>query len=460
MPISCLSFPKMNPRHLVAVLGLAAQLPLVALEEKPSYLENDRIRLGVDLSIGGAITWLSEKEEGVNLINSHDWGRQIQMSFYSGPNPFEPDGKKPHPHWKGLGWNPIQSGDWAGNPSKILEHRNDGEEIYVKCIPMQWPLDGVPGDCVFESWIRLEGRVAKVRSRITNQRKDKTQYPPKSQELPALYTNGPWYKLVTYTGLNPYQNESVVEIPIKEKKPGDFPWSRFTATEHWAALLNEKGRGVGVWTPRAFSFLGGFSGKPGAGGPKDGPTGYIAPLIDEILDHDIRYEFSYHLIVGTVDDIRGHVYRQERQSALVFEFEKNREHWIYQNATDGGLPIKGVLEVRLERPNARLRSAEGLWVAAEHPAVEITAAFHTDVPKAVLFWENHGDRTPDEKKHSHAEFDVIPDGEMRTYRIPLEGVKGYTGHIQRFVIAPQVKSRPDARLVLDRFRIVKSGKGP
>jgi hypothetical protein len=455
-----LNLPLMNPCCLIPVLCLAAQLPLAALEEKPSFLENDRIRLGVDLSIGGAITWLSEKGENVNLINSHDWGRQIQMSFYSGPNPFEPDGKKPHPHWKGLGWNPIQSGDWAGNPSRILEHRNDGEVIYVKCIPMQWPLDGVPGDCIFESWIRLEGRVAKVRSRITNQRADKTQYSAKSQELPALYTNGPWYKLVTYTGLNPYQNEAVVEIPIKDKKPGDFPWSRFTATEHWAALLNEKGRGVGVWTPPAFSFLGGFSGKPGAGGPKDGPTGYIAPLINEILDHDIRHEFGYHLIVGTVEDIRGHVYQQEMRPALVFEFEKDREHWSYQNATDAGQPIKGALDVRLDRPNARLLSAEGLWAAAEHPAVEITAAFHTDVPKAVLYWENHEERAPEEKKHSQVEFEVVPDGVMRTYRIPLAGVEGYTGHIRRYLIGPRVKSRTDARLVLDRFRIVKNGEKP
>ncbi|MDR2680871.1 MAG: hypothetical protein LBC47_08705, partial [Tannerella sp.] len=76
------------------------------------YLENDRIKLGIDLSIGGAVTYLSDRDNGgKNMINSADWGRQIQMSFYSGPWPYiGPNGEKPTDNWAGLGWNPIQSG--------------------------------------------------------------------------------------------------------------------------------------------------------------------------------------------------------------------------------------------------------------------------------------------------------------------------------------------------------------
>ena len=67
------------------------------------------------------------------------------MSYYAGPVPFTPKGKQPAPQWRGLGWNPIQAGDHFGNASKVLEHRNDGKSIYVKCVPMQWPLDNEPG---------------------------------------------------------------------------------------------------------------------------------------------------------------------------------------------------------------------------------------------------------------------------------------------------------------------------
>jgi len=104
--------------------------------EQMSWLDNGQIKLGVDLNLGGAVTYLADANTGENLINSYDWGRQVQMSFYSGPNPFIPAGKKIQPHWQGLGWNPIQSGDCFGHRSKVLTHTNDGKTIHVQCIPI------------------------------------------------------------------------------------------------------------------------------------------------------------------------------------------------------------------------------------------------------------------------------------------------------------------------------------
>ena len=144
--------------------------------EKISFIENEFIKVGIDLNLGGAITYLADKKNGENLINNSDWGRQVQMSFYSGPVPFEPDGKKANPAWTFIGWNPIQSGDVAGNKSKVLDHKNTGSSLYVKCIPMHWPLDNVPGECTYECWIKLDGNAVKVKSRIVNNRPDKQQY--------------------------------------------------------------------------------------------------------------------------------------------------------------------------------------------------------------------------------------------------------------------------------------------
>ena len=50
------------------------------------YVENEHIRLGVNLALGGAITYLAA-QGGKNLINSYDWGRQVQLSFYGLPRP-------------------------------------------------------------------------------------------------------------------------------------------------------------------------------------------------------------------------------------------------------------------------------------------------------------------------------------------------------------------------------------
>ena len=165
--------------------------PSVLQGENILTIENDCIRLGVNLGLGGAVTSLCRKG-GPNLINSYDWGRQVQMSFYSYPTPYLPQGKTVRESWKFLGWNPIQSGDCFGHRSRILEHRCTDNEIYVRCIPMHWPLDNVPGECTFETWYRLNGARVDVTARLNNARPETVWSPARGQELPAVYTNGEW----------------------------------------------------------------------------------------------------------------------------------------------------------------------------------------------------------------------------------------------------------------------------
>ena len=120
----------------------------------------------------------------------------------------------------------------------MLEHRNDGTEIYVKCRPMHWPHDNLPGQCIFECWYRIEGNRVQVRSRLTNARDDTTQYAARSQELPAIYTNGPWYKLVSYKGESPFSRAETTVLVDKNDGKG-WPWRNFFTPEHWVALLDD-----------------------------------------------------------------------------------------------------------------------------------------------------------------------------------------------------------------------------
>ena len=370
---------------LLIIFALSFSEQVVA-GENMSFIENDQIRLGVNLDIGGAITYLSRKGSP-NMINSHDWGRQIQMSFYSGPVPFVPEGATVSKAWEQLGWNPIQSGDCYGNGSKVIEHHNDGKTIYIRCIPMHWPLKNVPANCEFECWFRLDGNLVEARSRITNKRRDKTQYPARTQELPAVYMNGPWYKLVSYQGERPFTGAAPRVLVDKGDNKG-WPWRNFYSPEHWIALLDENDNGLGLYLPGACGFTGGFAGgenNKGKGGPKSAPTGYMGATIREVLDHNIVYTYDYTLIVGSLREIRDHVYDREKDRPLPrWEFKGDRQHWIFEGITDKGWPIKDGLRVALGTTNAFLASPETFWQAELAPTLSLRASFATAAKSAKL----------------------------------------------------------------------------
>ncbi len=428
------------PVLMIALLLLSAA-PVVTTgggkqaEDSMRYLDNGKVKIGVDLHLGGAITYLEDKRYPGNMINNHDWGRQIQMSFYSGPVPFTPGGKQPHPTWKNLGWNPIQSGDWAGNTSKIISYHNSGTEIYVKCIPMQWPLDNVPGDCSFETWIRLEGNTVKVKARINNNRTDKTFYGNKTQEQPAIYTNISFNQLYTYQGPRPYTNDTVSRIHnsnLPDTK--EIKWASWEATEHWAANLNKEKRGLGVWMPGSQLFCGGSYGYPyDTAGTKATATAYISPLSSEILDHNIRYDYSYTLIVGSLDEIRNYVYtNRDQKSKPGYQFTNDRQHFYYENVTDQGWPVKGFLDLALQKGSAII-SPPTVWEAEKISSVYIEAA-STIEGKGRIGFQLFGEKNFTEP-HSKL-FGVTGDNKFHTYRIQLTDIPGYKGVIRNIKIEP------------------------
>ncbi len=407
-----------------------------------SWLDNGQIKLGANLQIGGAITYIAESGDGINVINSHDWGRQVQMSFYSGPNPFEPNGKQPRDDWKFLGWNPIQSGDCYGNQSKVIEHKNDGKSIYLKCIPMHWPLENQPGECTFECWYTLQGRTVQVRSRINNKRSDKTQYTGRSQELPAVYTNAPYHKLMTYTGDQPYTDGALKEIPKQDHTNG-IRWEHWFAAENWAALVNDDDWGLGVWHPGVYSFIGGFYGQPGKGGPKDAPTGYIAPLHQDILDHNIQYDYHYVLILDSLQNIRKHIYKNTPSLTLPeYMFQKDRQHWVYQNAQDEGWPIKNQLNITADGAGMQLTGPSSFWKADKNHKLiidaEIKAADEKNQSTGRIYWKTSADNKF--SASNSISYQWPKDKGSNKHIIDIGQAPGYQGNITGLRIDPFVNS--------------------
>jgi hypothetical protein len=418
-------------------------------EPEMSFIANGKIRLGVDLHLGGAITWLS-RSGGENVVNSHDFGRQIQMAFYSGPVPFGVGDNQPASQWRHIGWNPIQSGDDFGNTSRVIEHRNDGRSIYVKTVPLQWPLRKVESECTFESWLELDGAAVRARGRLTNTRSDKTQYPARDQELPAVYLNAPFHRPVSYTGAQPFTAGKITELPTKGVIAG--MWTGWTATERWSAWLNDEGWGVGIWSPSTTAMIGGFSGRPGAGGPADAPTAYVAPQRMEILDANIVYEFRYALVLGNVEQIREFAAAQPRAHKLpAWDFREDRQGWHYRNAEDAGWPIRGVLDVRMEKNDPQLISPRTFWRAEDAPRLVIEAAYDGAAGQAQIFWDKLGD--VNDHRVQRVAFTPVSDGQFHEYVVNLAAIPAYEGGCTQLRFDPIPNGAPGARIRIRRIAL-------
>ncbi len=349
------------------------------------------------------------------------------MSYYSGPVPFVVGDKEPAKHWRHLGWNPIQSGDDFKNASKVIDSSNDGKTLYVKCIPMQWPLDNEPAECTFETWIRLDGPTARVKCRLTNQRGDQTQYTARTQELPAVYTNAPYHRLMTYKGDQPFTDDTLSQITRPKDNKG--PWMHWLATECWAAHVDDDGWGLGVWHPGVYRFIGGFAGKPGRGGPKDESAGYIAPHRQEIIDHNIVHEYEYVLILGRLADIRAHVVKHAKRPAPpAYHFRADRQGWYFINSSDAGWPIAGELKVTLDKDDPQMLGPATFFAAADAPKLRIEATYQTKEKSAQIYWTTLDE--PDFKEENSVRFPIVGDAKVRVYEVDLFAkAKTYRGHI-------------------------------
>ncbi len=422
------------------------------------YLDNGKLRVGVNLAMGGAITSISRSGKKTNLINHCDLGREIQMSDYSGPNPYIPPGKIIAPAWRGLGWNPIQCGDAFGFRSKITYFHQTASRLVVRCIPMIWPLKNVPAHCTFQCTIRLHNNAIYVRCATILHRMDHTQYPGRPQECPAIYTVGKYWRLVSYTGNRPFTHRPLTFLDTRQalareqavfagKLRGD-PWIPFHATENWAAMLNSNDNGIGVWSPGTFDFSGGFFGaQTGHGGPASAQTGYMAPNQSVILDHNIIYQYHYVLIVGNLKDIRDFVYRHaKRPRPPVWTFTRDRQGWVYHDAIDTGWPVKGRLNISLAGHHPELVGPSAFWPARQAPVLYMDAAFKTSRKSGRMFWRNTR-QTGFAAERSIA-FKIIGDGHYHHYAIRLSASTAYRGHIAQIMIAPVKAGEPGAWLRL------------
>ncbi|AUD03336.1 hypothetical protein [Spirosoma pollinicola] len=436
--VSCLAvtcardYPSTTP-HAPAVVnppagGLPGQQQPAA--QRRLFLGNDKLRVGIDLNMGGAITYLAEAGSSENMVNNPDLGRQIQTSIYAGPINYEQNNKKPPAQWPYLGWNPVQAGDYYLYPAQIVSYQQTDNLIYVKTIPHIWPLLNEPAECTFEHWITIKDNTVHVRCRVAVSRADTTQYDARTQETPCVYLNGPYDRMITYTGLKPFTNDAISEFTERQVT------NRY-ASENWAALLNAKGRGVGLYKPGQVRFRTGAFGIPHVGSEFDVSAGYINSEEFLLVDHNGEYEFEYTLIVGSLPDIRQYVYNQPRPPLSPnYTFSNDRLGWFYINTTDRGWPIQNELNVQWARNNKkdvsfRIASPLHFWYASNVPKIQVEAAFQTKGTVARLSWRKPDEVDFMETEGRYVDFPITGDGQFRTYEINTSQLSGWDGVISQ-----------------------------
>lgn len=254
------------------------------------HLENDHLRIGINLGAGGSIGWLSAAGSDVNVLNTYDEGRYVQQSYYG-----DEDGSD----WNGIPWryNPVQGGSWKGVPAQIIEKKAGAHEIYVKTKPRHWATGALVEELTMEEWVTLEGDRARIRFKM-KYTGEKT-HAPRHQELPAVFVQ-PQYDRLIYCDSD---QRPWTDAPLRTRTPG-FPNEPAHFSEPWCAWVDEQGTGVGIYFPHAkkatcYRFRG--------GGKSD--CSYIAPVQTFALTPGLEFSYEVVLALGTTDQLRARFFK-------------------------------------------------------------------------------------------------------------------------------------------------------
>jgi hypothetical protein len=262
--------------------------------ERPLFLDNGTVRLGIDLASGGSVFSFGPASNHVNLLNHFDRGRFVQQSYYG-----TADGslwnKKP---WR---WNPVQGGDWRGSPARLLScsvvtNASLPTALHSRSTPKHWASGEDITNAVMEQRITLSNALAHIRYRFSYT--GASAHPPAHQELPAVFIDGAYTNLVFYGGPRPWTGDVLTRVI-----PG-WPNQGKKTTEHWAAFVNDADFGLGVFTPGT----GELTCYRYEGDRKTGPSGsacsYFAPVRTFAITPGFTFEYDVWITLGTTPEIR------------------------------------------------------------------------------------------------------------------------------------------------------------
>ncbi|AQG77915.1 hypothetical protein [Spirosoma montaniterrae] len=426
--------------------------------DKRPFLQNERVRVAIDLGVGGVIREITDLQVGENMINckiegngQRDPGRDDQISLYGFPSDGSGWTQNGKPLLADIGYNPVQGGSVAGEYSPVLGYGRTNSMLYCKTRGLHWGMSNELGDYVVEQWIRLEGNVVKRHVRITGNRPDQTQFNDvRQQELPCIYTNSAYYQYYVVQG-TPYTNAPLIDVnAIPNPGNGGVSLSQHNgspqtgpydidASEPWImAVRPNTNRGLALHTPFSHEFKVAAFGPLGSGPAESANAGYISNGMSLRLDHNGVYEFDINVVVGTVGEMRNTINslpRSETKPNYVFAGNATRHGFYYRKAYDQGFPVGNELVITPTDRRFRLLSPRKGYKAADFGVIYVRMRTNIPETQMKLDWRKVGQKEAEaETTGQFVTFSVINDNQYHTYAIPVRNSPHWNGIINDFGI--------------------------
>lgn len=438
-----------------------------------AFIIQGNTRVAINTKLGSVVDYLSFDGGLFNYINSPIWGngnddagRQLMDAMYGFPDGsvgpygqghYEEGGQSTgqvHPPGSGsIGFNPVQGGSIGENPTFGVTETiySDGSKLFYSTKPSQWDMFGIYGRMKMKGWIDIDPTNSKVVRRHARWEMDRNDpysfsYPrPRQNESPCWYTTTD-HKEVFYRSGQPWTNaplvpytynegmEAIASPPILASEPVIYMKHRTRNT--YIAIINNQAR---------FS-VGGFNNEYITGNaPNSFKANYFGATPIMSIDRDGVYDFDAAFMEGTLEEITSYVYSLTRLRAqwngrfkYIFNnhsrlgfFLHNAEDQLEKNITDY-LSVKPLLNNENQGRDYNVSTPEKWIDGRVVKKVCVRMALTSSDGAMWLRWAKPGLVNAGEY---YKEFNVIADGQFRTYIIDMTGVPNWDGSdITSFVL--------------------------
>jgi hypothetical protein len=271
------------------------------------YLDNGIIKVGVNLSKGGAITEISH--QGFNLVDNNDTGRYVQVGLYDSTGV--------------EGWNPVQGGNWNDAESGYLAFHTGsyewGGEIFDYIASTAQPLHWNPAEGISDVYLHQKVSLARsvpvirVQWQVDNFG-NSNQNVSWRQEFPAVFVVTPLQHLYSSGTSTPWVGGPVQyhpNVPVKVFTDPVGSHLHYYSNEYWSHWAIDTGNKFGLTL---------FAEDDGPFGPVNNfyatkasndisQPNYMAPNHWDNIDAGINAGVGAWLVVGNLADNRNLIYQ-------------------------------------------------------------------------------------------------------------------------------------------------------